>query len=248
MAIAKTNALILRVTDYGETSQVLTALSPEIGLISAIAKGARRPKNAFQGPFDRLALCRLVYYEKRGDVLAVVKEAEVVEAFVDARRSLDRWRAAACVAELSLIAARPNNPDIELFGAGVRALTALCEEVDVRLVLIDFFARYLVAIGHAPDTTLCAATGAPLDKLPRVEWVIVEGRAYRPGAGPAEKPRVVMDATTLAVMTRFLRGVRKPLQQVSLPDSILRPLGRVLMQLIASAIDRMPVTFARLPF
>jgi DNA repair protein RecO (recombination protein O) len=43
-----TNCIILRKTDYGETSAILTAISSDQGLISFIARGIRKPKSKYR--------------------------------------------------------------------------------------------------------------------------------------------------------------------------------------------------------
>ena len=48
MASEKTDAIVIRMVEFSETSLVVTLYSREFGRISAIAKGARRPR----GPFD----------------------------------------------------------------------------------------------------------------------------------------------------------------------------------------------------
>ena len=48
----RTLAIPIRCVDYSNTSQIVSMFSREEGLLEGIAKGAHRPKNSFQGPFD----------------------------------------------------------------------------------------------------------------------------------------------------------------------------------------------------
>ncbi|MEL7362835.1 MAG: recombination protein O N-terminal domain-containing protein, partial [Bacteroidota bacterium] len=45
--IVRTDAVVLRTLDYGETSQIVALFAREHGLLSVIAKGSRRPKSRF---------------------------------------------------------------------------------------------------------------------------------------------------------------------------------------------------------
>ncbi len=49
-----TRCIVLRITDYSESSYVLLLLSNEYGIFSAIAKGAKKPKNRFSSVFGLL--------------------------------------------------------------------------------------------------------------------------------------------------------------------------------------------------
>ena len=47
----KVEGIVIRTTDYGETNKIVTIFSRELGKVSAMARGAKKPKS-------RLALCR----------------------------------------------------------------------------------------------------------------------------------------------------------------------------------------------
>ena len=44
----------------------------EEGLLEGIAKGAHRPKNSFQGPFDLAAIYDLVYLKRKNPGLSIL--------------------------------------------------------------------------------------------------------------------------------------------------------------------------------
>ncbi|MDO4629521.1 MAG: DNA repair protein RecO [Planctomycetia bacterium] len=75
------DAIVLRTTDFSETSMVVTFYTRENGKISCLAKGARRLKNPFDTAMDAMNICRILYYPKNGDVLQLVTEAKLIERF-----------------------------------------------------------------------------------------------------------------------------------------------------------------------
>ena len=89
MAAEKTTAIVLRTVEFSETSLIVTLLTRDFGLVSALAKGARRPKGPFEGALDLLAVCRVVLIRKNTDALDLLTESQASEA-VSRRRNV-RW-------------------------------------------------------------------------------------------------------------------------------------------------------------
>ncbi len=79
MSQISTRCFVLRLTDYSETSYVLLLLSKEHGLFSAIAKGAKRPKNRFSSVFGLLNEFDGEFSKSANSELWTVVEAKPVE-------------------------------------------------------------------------------------------------------------------------------------------------------------------------
>src|ERR1051325_2178758 len=99
MASEKTQAIVLKVVEFSETSCVLTLFTEDFGKIGALAKGARRPKSPFEGALDLLALVRIVFLHKSSDALDRLTEAKLERRFRSAQRDLSRLYAGYYVAE-----------------------------------------------------------------------------------------------------------------------------------------------------
>ena len=102
MASEKTDAIVLRVVNWSETSCIVTLLTRDFGLISGLAKGARRLKSPFESALYLLALCRIVFIPKAGDVLDLLTEAKLVRRFRPHERDLICLYSGYYVAELLL--------------------------------------------------------------------------------------------------------------------------------------------------
>jgi len=55
----RVSAIILRRTNYGEADRILTVLTREHGILSVIARGARREKSRLAGGIELFAICDL---------------------------------------------------------------------------------------------------------------------------------------------------------------------------------------------
>ena len=76
--LIKDTAICIRASDYSETSQIVTFFTKDSGKISAIAKGSKRPKSAFGGPFEIFSYGKIVFADSNKEKLATLTEFEPV--------------------------------------------------------------------------------------------------------------------------------------------------------------------------
>jgi DNA repair protein RecO (recombination protein O) len=74
--LTKDTAICIRAIDYSETSQILTFFTRDTGKIGAIAKGSKRPKSSFGGPFEIFSYGKIVFAESKKDKLSTLTEFE----------------------------------------------------------------------------------------------------------------------------------------------------------------------------
>jgi hypothetical protein len=100
MAAEKALALVVRGTDWSETSRITTLFTREFGKVRALAKGGRRLKSNFDCAFDLLSVCRIVFLRKAHGGLDLLTEARMEEQFPVLRNNLGALYAGYYVAEL----------------------------------------------------------------------------------------------------------------------------------------------------
>ena len=100
MASEKTLAIVIRLVEFSESSYVATLFTEDFGKITGLAKGARRPKSAFENALDLLAICRVVFIRKSSESMDLLTEARLERPFRAASRDLTRLYAGFYVAEL----------------------------------------------------------------------------------------------------------------------------------------------------
>jgi len=72
--LTKDKAICIRAVDYSETSQIVTFFTSRNGKVSAIAKGSKRPKSAFDGPIEIFAFGQIVFSDSTREKLATLTE------------------------------------------------------------------------------------------------------------------------------------------------------------------------------
>src|SRR5687767_3373072 len=148
MATEKTQAIVLRVVEFSETSLVVTLFTEDFGKISALAKGARRPKGPFEAALDLLAVVRIVFLRKSSEALDLLTEAKLSRRFRSAQRDLARLYAGYYVAELLAELTEPGDAHRDLFLAADATLLALDEGAAVPETLLRFELATLHEVGH----------------------------------------------------------------------------------------------------
>jgi len=162
MAAEKGEGLILRVTDFSETSRVVVLFTKEFGKISALAKGGRRLKGPFESSLDLLATCQIVFLRKHTSGLDLLTEAKLIERFHPFERDLTCLYSGYYVAELILGLTEDYDPHPEIYAAARQALSKFGATETTRLGLLRFELVMLREIGQLPDFESCIACGARL--------------------------------------------------------------------------------------
>jgi len=74
--LTKDTAICISAVDYSETSQIVTFFARAAGKISAIAKGSKRPKSAFDGTIEIFSYGKIVFSDSNKEKLATLTEFE----------------------------------------------------------------------------------------------------------------------------------------------------------------------------
>src|SRR5437016_4090849 len=125
MASEKAVALVLRTTDWSETSRIATLWTREFGKVRALAKGGRRLRSNFDSALDLLTLCSIVFLRKSSGSLDLLTEAQVVQRFPRLTKDLPALYAAYYVAELLADWTEDYDPHPLVFDEALTTLQAL---------------------------------------------------------------------------------------------------------------------------
>ncbi len=109
----KVRGINLKSIPMGESDRLLTILTPELGLIQAIAPGSRKPKSTMGGRSGLFVVNELLIYKGRS--LDRITQAETIESYPGLSRDLGKLAAGQYLAELVLYQALSDQPQAELF-------------------------------------------------------------------------------------------------------------------------------------
>ena len=157
----KTQALVLRVTDYNDRDALLTLLTPNYGKLTVKARGLRRKNSPLIAPCQLLAFGEFTLFEYKG--LYTVNEAASVELFQALRKDLGKLSLGTYFAQVAELISQEDIPNPELLSLVLNCLYALSRmEQPERKVKAVFELRCACLAGFLPDLTYCHVCGAQL--------------------------------------------------------------------------------------
>lgn len=188
-------AIVLRRSDFSESSRIVTCLTREHGRLTGLAKGAHRPHSPFLGRLDLLNEVVATFSADRGG-LRLLERVELRRE----RRALReprRFLAASHVARLCEQATADGEAQPVVFDLlqGGLNLIERCPADAIGRVVLGLEVRLLAAVGGLPDLDRCAVCAS---SLARRAFVHAEshGLVCRDHAGSPRTP-VADDAIEL---------------------------------------------------
>lgn len=171
MSQERTEALVLRGAPFGETSRIVTFLTPDRGRIACLAKGVHRARNPLAAALDTFNLVEAVYYWKDGRGVQNLGEAALLEGFRGVKGDLEKSAWAAFPLELAYKLAHENEPNPELYAAlrdGLRALEGW--RGGAAVFVCQWTIALLTAGGFAPELSVCVHCGGELPGAPGFDY------------------------------------------------------------------------------
>ena len=157
----KTQALVLRVTDYNDRDALLTVLTPNYGKLTVKARGLRRKNSPLIAPCQLLSFGEFTLFEYKGT--HTVNEAASIELFQPLRKDLAKLSLGTYFAQVAELISQEDLPNPELLSLVLNCLHALSRmDEPERKVKAVFELRCACLAGFLPDLTYCHACGAEL--------------------------------------------------------------------------------------
>lgn len=163
MTLVTTPAIVLHSFRYGETSKIVRLLTLDLGLQSVVARGAMRARSKFGASLDAMSEGAAHIYVKPNRDLQTLGEFEVIRIRRELAADIDRFAAAAVLAELVIKFSAPE-PHKRLYVLMHTRLDRICEASGDRLMVESLLSIWGVIreLGFAPTITECAADGRPV--------------------------------------------------------------------------------------
>lgn len=231
-----TLGLVLRETEYMESSRILTVLTSTHGKLTVKAKGAKRKGSRIAAAAQLLTLSEMTLFVNRDRY--TLHEARSVELFRGLRDDLTKLALGSYFAELLDALSDEDAPDPELMSLGLNALYALSEGLNTQvLIKAAFELRLMCLAGFEPRLSECQVCG---ERRPAGAMLSLTGGTLfcagcRPeGAGECDTvPAGVLDAMRYIVSTE-----PKHLYSFRVGPETERRLARVCEAYILTQLDR----------
>ncbi len=200
------DALILRKTKLGEADLILLMMDEEGMARKAVAKGARKPRNAGSAKLELFNEAHVVLAQ--GKSLSIVKESRLLASGGALHQDPVRFAAAAMVAEAASACIQPELPVEHLHPmtkTAFRALKTAPEDV-LPLLVAAYLLKAAAFLGTRPSLSLCACCGdAPRARNGRVRFSCQEGGIIC-DACASDVQTMALESGTAALCHELLHG------------------------------------------
>jgi len=160
MSFLQSRAIVLKVTDYGESDKIVTFYTQHFGKLKAIAKGAKRSKKRFVNKLEFFSLLDITIIPGRLSTLGLIDNASLLNPFPSLRENYHRYTAAMLVCELMDHWTRENDSDDPLFQLLCWCLHELSGSSSIAEIVIFFQIKMLDILGMGLVLEHCLVCGA----------------------------------------------------------------------------------------
>jgi DNA repair protein RecO (recombination protein O) len=174
--IESTAGLVLRTRPLTETSLIIHWLTPGIGRLASVAKGARRPKSPFRGKLDLFYLADFSFSRSSRSELHTLREVSLRETHSGLRRDLGLLQQASYCAALIEQATEMETPLPHLFDLMLGLLRHLLAQPRQPATVFSFELKLLTELGLKPQmekSQLNPGTKRLVKALSESDWPVV---------------------------------------------------------------------------
>lgn len=224
MATLRTEALILRSVDFGESDRILHLLVPDSGRLTVIAKSARRSVKRFGGTLDFFNHLRVQVERRRPQSMSRLDHAQLIRHFAPLREDPGRFALGAYLLELldRLAPEGGNRDDMQrLFSHALAALEMVAVQAPDLRTRVILELRVLDALGLRPELRRCVRCGREAGTSGSVDFHVADGGPVCAACGASLAGLVRVHLGTLRALERALELDADRLDRLVLPASSL---------------------------
>ena len=239
MKLVTTDAIVLRSYNLAEADRIVVCLTHNVGLVRAVAKGARRMKSRFGAALEPFTLIRLSFHERENRDLVTISNAEILTSYFNLNSRIESAELLAYMGELVAEFAPPHEADERLFRMLAACIDSLAGTTGCERSIMRYFEVWLLRLaGLFPDLRACVDCGRSLESIVEfdTEFKPYCGQCGRTGAAS-------LSASTLAnVRAAYKLTPAKFVETEKLSERDDAQLGDLTHRLITRAIERHPRT------
>jgi DNA repair protein RecO (recombination protein O) len=233
--VYKTEGIILKRIVLGEADKILVLYTPNLGKISAIAKGSRRPKSKLSGHLEILTHCRMMLAHGRN--LDVISQSETISSFPPLRDDLWRTSLALYAADLVDQLTGEHMGNYPLYELLLETLHRLNGGDNGELALRYFELHLLGHLGYRPELnecTICKSRIQPGDNY----FSAGAGGVLCPACHIKASPSRSISLNALKTLRYWQSNEYEKACKVKVGDELMQELEIILRQYIRYILER----------
>lgn len=220
MGTIKTKGIIISENNFGDSDKMLTMLTPGLGKISCVAKGARRTKSALLAGTQLLCFGEYLMY--KGANTYNINSCETIEVFYNIRTDLDKLKYAVHITKIIRDVTEENQNCYKILQLFLNTLYVISEtDKNLSLILCIFKLRLLSILGFTPRINQCVNCG----EKDNVMYFSIKDNGFKCEAcSRQDKGSIKINESTQNAIKYIITAPAKKLYSFNLKDESLKEL------------------------
>lgn len=217
MANVKINGIVLSESNMGDFDKMLTILTPNVGKISCVAKGARRPRSALLAGTQ--IFCFGEYLVFKGSQTYHINSVEPIEIFYNIRTDLDKLKYAVHINKIVKDVTHENQNTYKILQLLLNTLYTISEtDKNLDMVLGIFKLRLLCILGFTPHIDKCVNC----NEQEYLEYFSIKDNGFKCKAcGKQDTSAISISKSTLNAIKYTVTAPPKKLYSFNIKDEAL---------------------------
>ena len=152
------DGIIIKTTDYKDSSKIIDILTKEYGIIGVIAKGCKTLKSSLRSVCEKLTFATFTIYYKK-DKLSILSEARVINNFSNIKKDIEKISYASFLIDLTSQVYKQNS-DNEIYDILISALIKINDNFNPLVITNIVELKYLEYLGVMPKLDGCTICGS----------------------------------------------------------------------------------------
>lgn len=220
MRTVKTKGIIIAEKVLSDFDKMLTILTPNMGKIECVAKGARRPKSLLMAGTQFLCFGDYLLY--KGSDNYSMNSCETIELFYNIRTDLDKLKYAVYITKIINDVTMENQNNYKVLQLFLNTLYVISNtDKDLDLVISIFRLRLLSIIGFRPEIKECKSC-RETEKL--TKFSIKDNGFKCETCGKQDKGAIDMNETTRDAIRYIILSDAKKIYSFNVPKESIEEL------------------------
>jgi len=220
MKTVKTKGIIIAEKIMSDFDKMLTILTPNMGKIECVAKGARRPKSLLMAGTQFLCFGDYLLY--KGSENYSMNSVETIELFYNIRTDLDKLKYAVYITKIVNDVTTENQNNYKVLQLYLNTLYVISNtDKDLEFVVSIFRLRLLSIIGYRPEIGECKNCK---QKENLKKFSIKDNGFKCEACGKADKGAIDMSETTKDAIRYAILADAKKIYSFQIPQESIEEL------------------------
>lgn len=231
----KIEGIILKELRFKETSKILTILTPHQGKISAIARGAYRPKSQIVGTTQPFSYNRFVLF--KGKNFYYISQIDPIESYYSIRENMNRLLYGSYMLELvdsSILEGEENAKIFLLLKKGLKVLSNT--EKDFAKFIAAYEMKFISFLGYKPLLDRCVVCGEK--NIDDPGFSIINGGITCSRCSPMVKDTIHLDQATYQAIKSLMYIPLDQLDNLKISNKLASKIHDIMVKYILHNIDR----------